>query len=472
MMPGDYRFVARGAGRGALRVSRTLAAGASVTIGDVMRLNRASASNGATIAGDGVNLGALIDDTEETNWAALGRDPDVKGTKVTVALAGGRQVVERVNVSALLRAADDGDDQDDPGAQNRFTALRQFSLQACTAGCDSDAGFTTFYTSPADAFPGGVPRPLAPDMILRSFDVPDTSATHLRLVVESNQCTGSTIFTDAALENDPASSSDCREGNPPLVAATDDAVRAAELQVFSRDVGTPAAGAGAGSGQPGSGSGQPGGSPAGPQVCASTAGFSSARAVPRGRGLRFAFARRVENPVTIDVFRQSSGRRVLANRLVQRFRGRSRSFTWRPGRRLGSGLYFARFRMRTPAGRTDTRRTALRHRGRRFAGRPAFYRRASCGLLTSYKLSSAAFGGRATRSLGIAFRLGQRARVQVTVLRGRRVVRRFAARTYRADQGVRLRIGAAELRRGDHRVRLRAVAGSTRVTAVLVARRL
>ena len=473
MMPGDYKFVARGAGRGAVRLTRTLAAGASVTIGDAMPLNRASAANGATIAGDGVNLGALIDDTEETNWAALGRDPDVEGTKVTVALAGGRQVVERVNVSALLRAADDSDDQEDPGGQNRFTALRQFSLQACTANCGSDAGFTTFYTSPADAFPGGVPRPLAPDMILRSFDVPDTAATHVRLVVESNQCTGSAIFTDPALENDPTSSSDCREGNPPLVAPTHDAVRAAELQVFSRDAGA-AGGSGTGTGTttPGTGTGTSGPGGGTPEVCASTAGFVSARAVPRGRGLRFAFTRRVDNPVTIDVFRQSSGRRVLDNRLVKRFRGRSRSFTWRGRSGLGEGLYFARFRVRTAAGRTDFRRTALRRRGSRFASRPDFYRRASCGLLTSYKLSSAAFGGRGTQALGIAFRLGQRARVQVTVLRGRRVVRRFAARTYRADQGVRLRIGAANLRRGDHRVRLRAVAGSRRVTAVLVARRL
>lgn len=39
------------------------------------------------------------------------------------------------------------------------------------------------YTSPADAFPGGRPRPLAPDMTLRDLDVPDTTATHVRLRV-------------------------------------------------------------------------------------------------------------------------------------------------------------------------------------------------------------------------------------------------------------------------------------------------
>jgi hypothetical protein len=139
---------------------------------------------------------------------------------------------------------------------------------------------------------------------------------------------------------------------------------------------------------------------------------------------------------------------------------------------MGDGLYFARFRIRSANGRTDYRRTALRLQDGRFSSRPAFYRRASCGLLTSYKLSSAAFGGRAGRGLGIAFRLLRRARVQVTVLRGARVVRSFPAGRFRADRVKRLRLGAAGLERGDYRVRLRAVRGQRRVTAVLVARRL
>ena len=139
-------------------------------------------------------------------------------------------------------------------------------------------------------------------------------------------------------------------------------------------------------------------------------------------------------------------------------------------RRLG--LYFARFRMSTPSGITDWRRTALRRRDGRFRQRPAFYRRASCGLLTSYKLSSAAFGGRRTEPLGIAFRVRRPARVSVTVLRGRRVVRRFATTTRAARRTHRLSLPSSQLRRGDYRVRVRAVRGARRVTAVLVARRL
>ena len=124
------------------------------------------------------------------------------------------------------------------------------------------------------------------------------------------------------------------------------------------------------------------------------------------------------------------------------------------------------------AGRTDVRRTSLKRSGRRFRTRRAFYRRASCGLLNSYKLSSSAFGGRTARPLGIAFQVEQAARVQVEVRRRGRVVRRFKAKRRKANRTHRLKLPAADLRRGDHRVRLTAKRGSRTVVAVLVARRL
>ena len=49
-----------------------------------MSRNVASATNGATATGDGVNLGELIDDTEATNWASL--TGAVAGKQVTVLL--------------------------------------------------------------------------------------------------------------------------------------------------------------------------------------------------------------------------------------------------------------------------------------------------------------------------------------------------------------------------------------------------
>ena len=65
--------------------------------------NLASAANGATASGDGINLDKLIDDTEATNWASL--DSPVVGKQVTVRLDPSQSVhqVRRVQVSAMLR---------------------------------------------------------------------------------------------------------------------------------------------------------------------------------------------------------------------------------------------------------------------------------------------------------------------------------------------------------------------------------
>ena len=88
--------------------------------------------------------------------------------------------MKRVQVSAYLTPAPASPTdiplaQDDPDSGSRFTALRQFALEACVASCSSpDATWTPFYTSPADAFPSALPRPVAPTLNLREFDVPDT----------------------------------------------------------------------------------------------------------------------------------------------------------------------------------------------------------------------------------------------------------------------------------------------------------
>ena len=83
------------------------------------------------------------------------------------------------------------DADDDPDSGARFTALRRFAVEVCTTGCSAaNATWKRIYTSPADAFPGVAPRPVAPNLTLRTFDVPDTSASAVRLVALENQCTG------------------------------------------------------------------------------------------------------------------------------------------------------------------------------------------------------------------------------------------------------------------------------------------
>jgi hypothetical protein len=229
LVAGKYSFVVVADGHGSSRFERSVRAGERATARPLLQRNLASGAQGATAGGDGVNLDRLIDDTEATNWASVGSP--VAGRSVTVDLAGTHpQLVTRVQVSALLRPAIANDP--DPGAQNRFTALRQFEILSCNtrfgADCADPANYRRVYTSAAGAFPAGVPRPTAPDLASRSFRIAPTVATHLMIRVVSNQCTGGPEYAGNR-HNDPRSTSDCTTGNP-TVAQT---VRISELQAFT-----------------------------------------------------------------------------------------------------------------------------------------------------------------------------------------------------------------------------------------------
>ena len=92
--------------------------------------------------------------------------------------------------------------------------------------CSQPSQFASVFTSAADAFPSGIPRPRAPELIIRSFAVPNTRATHVRLRVVTNQCTGGPAY-QGDQDDDPGNVTDCDQGS-----TQDDNVRAAELQVF------------------------------------------------------------------------------------------------------------------------------------------------------------------------------------------------------------------------------------------------
>jgi hypothetical protein len=220
--PEGYEFVAKAPGQGFTRFwVRQLEAGESRTITIRFAENWAAAANGATASGDGTELADLIDETEATVWSST--TGPVAGDQVTVNLGGARDF-RLARVSAYL----------EPG-HNRFSALRQFELYACTAGADAAnptcdgtmaGGWTKILTSPDDAFPARPPRPVSGDLLLRTFQVPRTTATHVRMTVLTNQCTGNPEF-NGEQDNDPRSTTNC-DGSP---IATQ--VRAAELQILS-----------------------------------------------------------------------------------------------------------------------------------------------------------------------------------------------------------------------------------------------
>ena len=214
---GDYEFLVVAPGYGHVRFPRTIVGTGNITLDIKMSTNRASISKGAVATGTGTNVNNMFDDTEATNWTGLAP----AASSVTVDLQGGVQNVKRINVSAMLNPENGG----------RFRALRQFEIWTCNGNavtCALPTNFTKIYTSAADAFPGVRPRPTAPDLILRTFDVPDTMATHVQLRVVSNQCTAAGTGFRGDQDADPLNDSDCVSGSD-----ADLDVKAAELQVFS-----------------------------------------------------------------------------------------------------------------------------------------------------------------------------------------------------------------------------------------------
>src|SRR5918993_1169649 len=242
--PGRYEFVAVAPGYGHVRFSERFRSGEHEKIKLKFARNWASSASGATVTGDDqappvgpASLANLIDDTEGTVWTAVaanftgtptpgvpGGNLSVDGKQATVDLGGTDDVrVRYIQVSAHIG----------PG-HSRFSALRQFELWACNSqrggNCSTPAGFSRVYTSPHDAFPGDPPRPVAPHLILRKFDVPDFRATHIKFVVKTNQCTGAPGF-QGDQDADPANNPDCDTNVPGN--SSRNFVRAAELQVFS-----------------------------------------------------------------------------------------------------------------------------------------------------------------------------------------------------------------------------------------------
>jgi len=238
----SYNFVANAPGYGHVRFKvDALKPGETRVITIEFPTNHASKAKGAVATGDGRDHDLLIDDTEGTNWDFLGGP--VQGRQVVVQFAG-PVTFDTVNMSAMITGfatQPRGPGTPTQPAENRFTALRAFDLFACTSDADAanptcdgtnEAGWKRILKSQDDAFPGVNPRPTVTDMNLRAWNVPNTTATHVRFVVRDNQCTGQESF-HGDQDNDPANNSDCRVGNPTGFPPRNTEVHAAELQVQS-----------------------------------------------------------------------------------------------------------------------------------------------------------------------------------------------------------------------------------------------
>ena len=219
-VPGTYELIVQAPGYGIQRFTRTFAANQTETIVISMPTNRASLTKGATVTttANTADKNNLIDDTEDTG-AQIKAVAPVAGGSITVDLAGATPLtVTNVTVSAAAG----------PNNAGRFTAIRKFEIRTCNGVCaDPVASFTNVaFTSPDDAFPGDVPRPLQPNLNARNFAITPTLATHVQLRVLTTQCTGQAKFAGDQ-DDDPFNNSDCASSASGAIA------RATELEVFT-----------------------------------------------------------------------------------------------------------------------------------------------------------------------------------------------------------------------------------------------
>jgi len=214
-VPGTYEFLVQANGYGISRFTETLTPNDKREVTFNLATNWASKFKSATIVATSNPTQTVnaIDDTENTNWTGSGQMTSPQS--LTIQLSNAR-TISRINVSAMLG----------PG-QNRFTALRRFRVDVSNDG----ATFTPAFTSATDAFPGAAPRPVAPDLILRTFTLPSpVIAKYVRLVALTNQCQGGPAF-QGDQDSDPSNNSDCTTGN----ATQANQIRVTEVEVFGSD---------------------------------------------------------------------------------------------------------------------------------------------------------------------------------------------------------------------------------------------
>jgi hypothetical protein len=210
-------------------------------------------------------------------------------------------------------------------------------------------------------------------------------------------------------------------------------------------------------------------------ACGAVDSFNAATARAAGRGLRFDLARTAGGPVDVRVYRETEGRRVIPSRLIAQMTGRKRVLDWGGQanvhkRRVSDGYYAAALRARSGRS-TELRQLAFLRRHGRFSARPAFATELGCGVLGSFSLGKPVFGGSSSWPLSVHYKLRRKARVGITVARGKHVVRRLRTRT-QSGGSHRVRLAPRNLRPGDYRVDLTVERDGTTTRHQLFARRL
>ena len=203
-------------------------------------------------------------------------------------------------------------------------------------------------------------------------------------------------------------------------------------------------------------------------ACQSSGQFSSLSVKPSGKGLTFNASIPSGDVARVEVFRSAKGRKATKARRVARFSFPSGSYKWNGKGAKARGVYFARVSTLGNGSRPDVRSFAFT-KTKRFKARKPFQRTDTCELVSLFRLGAPTFGGK--QKLLVNFTTTQGAKVTVQVFRGKKRVKTFKATTSANRlQRVLLKPGK-KLKRGEYRIKLTAVAGSSKQTRTLYARK-
>jgi PKD repeat protein len=198
-------------------------------------------------------------------------------------------------------------------------------------------------------------------------------------------------------------------------------------------------------------------------ACQSTLAFSGKPSVkPSGKGLAFNFAPTTNKGISVDVFMATKSK----VKQVAKFTGKTASFKWKGKKGLKKGSYFVRISGVGPSSQRDDRFFPLTY-SKRFRNAAAFARTGSCGFLSLYRLSAPAFG----KQFQIGVVTTEASKLQVTVKRGKKVVKRFKADA-KPNRAVTFKLSGKKLKKGVYKVTLKATGGDKSITDTLTTKKI
>jgi hypothetical protein len=205
-------------------------------------------------------------------------------------------------------------------------------------------------------------------------------------------------------------------------------------------------------------------------ACRIAPGFARFLTRPSGHGLRLRAVGKKNGRASVAIYRYTSGNKVIRPKRVASFGDARRTRALRG--RLADGWYAVQARSGGSGVAPSVRSNTFHLFDGSFHRRADFFGRSGCGDIRSFHLSSPVFGGTAGAPLQIDYRTGRAGSITLTLLNGRKRIKRLAARNVTAARTYRLRLSPKGLRPGVYTLRLSLAGAGGSLVRTLVSRRL